>query len=117
MQRVHYMLYWHGKLTFQWTASSPLGFIAAYHPWYEAATLIKRACCMQEVDSVDIDQSGIYKYVLLRLQNRQSKDQSRLLVRGRQSAGYHRDIVQSEQQLHTREDTEVSLVPAFLLVQ
>ena len=63
---------------------------------------------MQEVESVDIDQSGTYKYVLLRLQSRECKDRSKLLVRGRRSAGYHRDIVQAEQQVHASDEFEVS---------
>lgn len=66
---------------------------------------------------MDIDQSGTYKYVLLRLQSRESKDRSKLLVRGGHIAGYHRDIVQSEQQLHASNEVEVSsLLASFQIV-
>ena len=53
---------------------------------------------VQEVETVKIDRSGTYKYVLLRLQSMESAGSSRLLVRGSQQAGYHRDVVQMAQQ-------------------
>ena len=65
----------------------------------------------QEVESVNIDQGGTYKYVLLRLQSSQSKEHSQLLVRGSRNAGYHRDIVHSEQQLLENDDRKVSTHP------
>lgn len=65
----------------------------------------------QEVESVKIDQGGTYKYVLLRLQSLQSNEHSQLLVRGSRKAGYHRDIVHSEQQLLANDDYKVSTHP------
>lgn len=65
----------------------------------------------QEMESVEIDQGGTYKYVLLRLQSLQSKEHSQLLVRGSRKAGYHRDIVHSEQHLLANDDCKVSTHP------
>lgn len=75
------------------------------------SAILRAACCLQEVENVEIDQGGTYKYVLLRLQSRQNQECSKLLVRGSQTAGYHRDIMQSEQQNHSIEEIKVSTVP------
>ncbi len=66
---------------------------------------------VQVVNCVEIDQDGTYKYVLLRLESLQSKEQSQLLVRGSQRAGYHRDIVRLEQELLANDDCKVSTYP------
>ena len=88
-----------------------LGYNAIYQT-FAKTSCIEPARCMQEVQSVEIDQSGTYKYVLVRVQSRQSRHCSKLLVRGRQTAGYHRDIVQAEQRLLANEQVEVSLLRA-----
>lgn len=63
---------------------------------------------------MSIDEGGTYKYVLLRMQSPESSDCSRLLVRGSQQAGYHRDVVHSaEEEVHGGEKAQVR----FALIQ
>ena len=60
------------------------------------------------METVEIDRNGTYKYVLLRLQSTESTASSRLLVRGTQQAGYHRDVVQMAQQACAGGEGQVS---------
>ena len=57
-----------------------------------------------------IDENGTYKYVLLRLQSMESSGSSRLLVRGSQQAGYHRDVVHMAQEACAGGEGQVSMV-------
>ena len=61
------------------------------------------------METVEIDRSGTFKYVLLRLQSLKSTGSSRLLVRGSQQAGYHRDVVQMAQQACAVGEGQVSM--------
>ena len=62
------------------------------------------------METVEIDRSGTYKYVLLRLQSTDSTGSSKLLVRGSQQAGYHRDVVQMAQQACAGGEGQVSIL-------
>ncbi len=61
---------------------------------------------LQDVKEVDVDESGTYKYVLLRLQSK-SNSMSRLLVRGNKQAGYHQDILELAQEVDADDDSQV----------
>ncbi|CAL8464400.1 g3935 [Coccomyxa elongata] len=62
----------------------------------------------QDVREVDIDEHGTYKYVLLRLESKDSSE-SRLLVRGNCRAGYHKDVLELANELDA--DSTSQLVP------
>lgn len=61
---------------------------------------------LQDVREVDIDEHGTYKYVLLRLESKNSGE-SRLLVRGNCRAGYHKDVLELADELDADKDSQV----------
>lgn len=55
---------------------------------------------------MEIDEDGTYKYVLLRLESN-SSSRSRLLVRGKCRAAYHKDVLELAEALDADEDSQV----------
>ncbi len=60
----------------------------------------------QDVREVDIDEHGTYKYVLLRLESKNSSE-SRLLVRGNCRAGYHKDVLELAEEVDADSESQV----------
>lgn len=61
---------------------------------------------LQDVREVDIDEHGTYKYVLLRLESKDSSE-SRLLVRGNCRAGYHKDVLELANEMDADSTSQV----------
>jgi hypothetical protein len=66
--------------------------------------------CRQDVQEVDIDEDGTFKYMLLRLVSKgAAQPKSRLLVRGSCRAAYHRDVLELALEVET--DSECTVRP------
>jgi hypothetical protein len=64
---------------------------------------------MQEVAEVEVDEGGTFKYMLLRLQCADfpaNPARSRLLLRGRRGAGYHRELLAACAELDARDGSQ-----------
>lgn len=74
-----------------------------------------KSSSMQDVQEVEIDEDGTFKYVLLRLESTAAGERhSRLLVRGSRRAAYHRDILEQAKESDADADSQVDLELSLL---